>query len=295
MRLTTTFRFVLLLSLSGTTFAGTINEEVIHIRDSYSDFFKDFPRTGSGPGDSTQANSGPDTTTRIPKSAGFNNSKSSPKLSGDYYNQVAKSSYEKQQIMQTLSTLAMTLANTAGSAYAFESANQAAQQGTALSASSDPQFQKMGQLFTQESQQIANNDRVGADNTAAQIQSVPPPYVAPGYTPTQGESVIVQAFNLAVGGIFQTLGGVLGGQAITALLRGLGISAGGNGLAGIGTMTGSGLVGSAYNGQSASPVLNSGGAGAIQTGAGAVQNQVYQIPQMQQPQTSKQGSALPGS
>jgi hypothetical protein len=275
--------FLLCSSLAGLVLAGTINEEMIRIRDSYSDFLKDFPKA-----DPSQRPLG-----SIPKSAGFGQSKSSPKLSGDYYNQVSKSAYEKQQIMQTLSTLAQTLANTAGSAYAFESAKQAAAQGAALSASSDPQFQQMGQLFSQESQQIANNDRVGADNTAAQIQGVPAPYVAPGYQPTQGESIIVQAFNFAVGGILQSLGGVLGGTAISSLLKGLGI--GGYGGYGTGYSTGTGLVGAAYNGQSAVPVLNNGGAGAIQTGAGAVQNQVYQIPQMQQPVTAKQSCALPGS
>lgn len=269
--------------LGSVALAGTINEEMIHIRDSYTDFLKEFPKTELAH----------DATAPIPKSAGFGASKSSPKLSGSYYNQVAKSNYEKQQIMQTLSTLALTLANTAGSAYAFESSKQAASQASALSASSDPQFQQMGQLFNQESQQIANNDRVGANNTAAQIQSVPAPYVSPGYQPTQGESVIVQAFNLATGAVIQSMGGVLGGMAITSLLKGLGI-AGGAGY-GVGSMAGSGLFGAAYNGQSAAPVLNNSGAAAIQTGAGAVQNQVYQIPQMQQPQGAKQSSALPGS
>lgn len=152
----------------------------------------------------------------------------------------------------------------------------------------------MGQLFQQESQQIADNDRVGATNTASQIQNVPPPYVPPGYTPTQGESVIVQAFNLAVGTTLQALAGVLGGAAIGDLLKALGLGSG-QGLYSAGYSTGAGLAGSAYNGTSAAPALNGGGSEAIGTGTGVVQNQIYQIPQMQQPKASNQGSALPGS
>ena len=152
----------------------------------------------------------------------------------------------------------------------------------------------MGQLFQQESQQIANNDRVGAVNTAAQIQNVPTPYVPPGYQPTQTESGVVLAFNSAVGMILQTLVGVLGGTAISSLLRTLGLGFN-PGLSGAGISAGSGLAGAAYNGQSASPALNNGGAQIIQTSAGSAQNQIYQIPQMQQPKPSNQGSALPGS
>ena len=273
-----------LLILAGPAFPGTINEETIHIRDSYNDFFRDFPKANS-----TDSLSAP-----LPRSGGFGASKSSPKISSSYYNQVSKSNYEKQQIMQSLSTLATSLANTAGSAYAFESSKTAATQAAALSGSSDTQFEQMGQLFQQESQQIADNDRVGATNTASQIQNVPAPYVPPGYTPTPGESVIVQAFNLAVGTTLQALAGVLGGAAIADLMKILGLGSS-QGLYSAGYSTGAGLAGSAYNGTSASGALNGGGSQAIQTGAGSVQNQIYQIPQMQQPQGANQGTALPGS
>lgn len=283
-RLTAGFMVFLIATQS---FAGTISEEMTHIRDSYVDFFKGFPKA-----DSSSYNQSP----VVPRSAGFGAGASAPKLSGNYYNNVAKSSYEKQQIMQSLGTLALGLANTAGSAYAFDSSQKASQQAAALLASSDPQFKQMGQLFQQESQQIAQNDRTGASNTAGQIQSVPQPYVSPNYQPTQGESVIVQAFNFAIGGIVQTLGGVLGGMAISSLLKSLGIGGGiGSGLASNGMATGAGIANSAYNNQSLAPALSNGAVGAINTGAGGAQGVVNQVPQMVPPKSGNQGSALPNS
>jgi hypothetical protein len=269
------------------SFAGTISEEMNRIHQSYVDFFKDFPKgdpSHSGGSQSSQ------------RQTNFHGSSTGPQVSGNYYNQVAKSNYEKQQIMQTLGTLASGLANSAGSAYAFDSSQKAAQQAAALSASTDPQFQQMGKLFQQESQQIAQNDRAGATNSANQIQAVPQPYVSPNYQPTQGESVIVQAFNFAVGGILSSLGGVLGGTAVAALLKTLGIGGGmGAGLSSAGYQTGSGVVNSAYNGQSASPALNNGAVGTINTGAGGAQGAINQVPQMAPPKNGTQGSALPGS
>ena len=285
MKKTTTLILVFLTAFQ--SYAGTISEEVIHIRDSYVDFFKEFPK---------QIAAGNAQDPIVPRSANFGASTSAPKLTKDYYNQVAKSNYEKQQIMQSLGTLALGLANTAGSAYAFDSSQKAAQQSSALLASSDSQFQQMGQLFQQESQQIAQNDRSGASNTAGQIQAVPQPYVSPNYQPTQGESVIVQAFNFAVGGIVQTLGGVLGGMAVGSLLKSLGIGGGiGSGLASNGYSTGAGIANSAYNNQSVAPALSNGAVGVINTGAGGAQGVVNQVPQMVPPKSGTQGSALPGS
>lgn len=121
----TIIRILLLIFLTAPIYAGSIDEETIHIRDSYSDFFRDFPKSGP-----SQLNM-----TSIPRSAGFGVSNLSPKINSSYYNQVAKSNYEKQQIMQSLSTLAVSLANSAGSAYAFESSKTAATQAAALSGS----------------------------------------------------------------------------------------------------------------------------------------------------------------
>jgi hypothetical protein len=264
--------------------AGTIDEETARIKDSYSQFFRDFPK-------SDPANL---QTALIPRGSGFGQSARSPRLSGSYYNRVSRSAYAKNQVMRSLATLAQGLAQTAGSGQAFESSKTAAQQAAALAASSDSDFQNLGKLFAQESQQIAQNDRSGAENTASQIQDTPPPYVAPGYQPNQGENALVQAFNLAVGATLQALGGVLGGMAINKLLSALGI-AGGQGLYNAASFTGQGLAGAAYNGTSAGAALNNGGAQVIETGAGAAQNQIYQIPSMQQPENASQGSALPGS
>jgi hypothetical protein len=275
--------FLLLVTFVAPAFAGTIDEETIHIRDSYLDFFRDFPKTDSG-----------QQMAMIPRSTGFNGKGGGLKVNGAYYNNIAKDNYEKAQIMQSLSTLALGLANTAGSAYAFESSKTAATQGAALSASSDPQFQQMGQLFTQESTQIAQNDRVAADNTAAQIQSVPPPYVSPNYQPTQNEQVIVQAFVMAVGAVITAYTGVLGAMAYGALVNALGIG-GSSGMSSAAYTLGSGLAGSAYKGTSAGVPLTNGGVQAINSGVGTAQAPVYQIPPLTQPQGASGGSALPGS
>ena len=70
------------------------------------------------------------------------------------YNQAAKSNWVKCQVMQGLSVLSQQLANTAGTAFASQSANQLQQSAIQLKQSDDPQFQQVGALYTQEAQAL---------------------------------------------------------------------------------------------------------------------------------------------
>ena len=82
------------------------------------------------------------------------------------YNQAAKSNWVKCQVMQGLSVLSQQLANTAGTAFAPQSANQLQQSAIQLKQSDDPQFQQVGALYTQEAQALQAGNIQGADQAA---------------------------------------------------------------------------------------------------------------------------------
>lgn len=269
--------------LPGLLFATTNEEDLEKIKGSYSTFINTFPKKRAG---QTVAYSGGAGGVKA-KAMNLN------KVSPEYYNQVAQSNYAKAQIMNSLGTLAQALANTAGSAYATQSATTARQQAAALSGSSDQQFQQMGQMFKQEANAIESNNRVLADNTASQIQDMPRPYVAPNYQPTQSDNFLVQAFNLAIGGIVTSMSGVLGGVAVSSLLQSLGINFSGG--SSFGQNLGQGFAGAAYNNQNPAPAMNNATGGAVLNGGAQIQNQIYQVPSLQQPQGATNSGKLPGS
>ena len=125
--------------------------------------------------------------------------------------------------MQGLSTLSQQLANTAGTAFAPQSATQLQQYSTQLKQSDDPQFQRSGALYTQEAQALQAGNIQGADQAANQVAAVPQPYVAPGYQPTQNESALALSFNQVIGTVIASLGGILGTLAVSQILQALGI------------------------------------------------------------------------
>ena len=194
------------------------------------------------------------------KNLGFN---------ANQFNQARKSDWAKCQIMDGLSTLSQQLAKTAGTAFALQSANQLNQYAAQLKQSDDPDFQKIGILYTQEAQALQTGNIQAADQAANQVSAIPKPYVPPGYQPTQGESQLVQAFNQVVGTIIAGLGGILGTFAVAQILQALGIPNLAS-LLGTGQMAGTSLA----TGKNPSKVVDNTGANVVYTGGGAVMNQL---------------------
>ncbi len=140
------------------------------------------------------------------------------------YDQAAKSPYAKAQFMTQLAMRAQQLVQTAGTPAAGQSAQQLNTIGQQMAASSDPQFQQMGQLYQQEAQAIQAGDQTQAAQVASQISNMPVPVVSPSYVPTQQESVLVQALNFMLSGVIGNLGGVLGQLVAGNILGALGIN-----------------------------------------------------------------------
>jgi hypothetical protein len=193
-------------------------------------------------------------------------------FTADQFNQARKSDWVKCQIMDGLSTLSQQLANTAGTAYAQNSAGQLNQYATQLQQSDDPQFQQIGTLYSQEAQALQSGNIQGADQAANQVSAVPKPYVPPGYQPTQGESQMVSAFNQVIGTVIASLGGILGTFAVAQILQTLGIPNLAS-LLGTGQVAGSSLA----SGQNPSVVGNNAGANAIYQGGSSAMQQLGSV------------------
>jgi hypothetical protein len=185
------------------------------------------------------------------------------------YNQAAQSDWVKSQVMAGLSILGQQLANTAGTAFAQNSAGQLNQYATQLNQSDDPQFQQIGTLYTQEAQALQSGNVQAADQAANQVSAVPQPYVAPGYQPTQQESQVASAFNQVIGTIIAGLGGVLGTLAVSQILQALGIPNLAS-LLGTGQVAGTSLA----TGQNPSGVASNAGANAIYQGGSSAMQQL---------------------
>jgi len=215
----------------------------------------------------------------FPKTSQTNNSFASRNYAGlskrntcftaNQFNQAKKSDWAKCQIMDGLSTLSQQLAKTAGTAFALNSANQLTQYAALLKQSDDPEFQKIGVLYTQEAQALQTGNIQAADQAANQVSAIPKPYVPPGYQPTQGESQLVSEFNQVIGTIIAGLGGILGTFAVATILQALGIPNMGS-LLGTGQVAGTSLA----TGQNPSQVANNAGANVVYTGGNAVMNQM---------------------
>ncbi|HEY5037821.1 MAG TPA: hypothetical protein VIJ93_01995 [bacterium] len=207
-------------------------------------------------------------------------------FAANQYNQATKSNWVKAQVMQGLSTLSQQLANTAGTAFAPQSASQLQQTATQLKQSDDPQFQQIGTLYTQEAQALQTGNIQGADQAANQVAAVPQPYVAPGYQPTQQESALAQAFNQVIGALIAGLGGILGTFAVSQLLQALGIP-NLSSLLGTGQATGTSLA----MGQNPGVAMNNAGANVVQTGGSVA---LQQLGSVNVKQLQNQGSANAG-
>jgi hypothetical protein len=132
--------------------------------------------------------------------------------------------YVKGQIMQQIGSLAQGLAQSAGTALAFQDATQLRQQATQLNASNDPQLQQMASQLNQEATAIESGNRDQATQIASQIASTPQPYVSPGYTPGPQESAFLQTIEAVLSGIAMSSIGILDSALASQLLSSLGIN-----------------------------------------------------------------------
>jgi hypothetical protein len=212
-------------------------------------------------------------------------------FTANQYNQAAKSDWVKCQVMQGLSLLSQQLANTAGTAFAPQSATQLQQYSTQLQQSDDLQFQQVGALYSQEAQALQSGNIQGADLASTQVAAVPQPYVAPGYQPSQSESGLAQAFNMVVGTVLASLGGILGTLAVSQLLQSLGIPSLSSLLG-----TGQALGTSLGTGQSPGTAFTNAGNNTIQTGGSVALQQLgsVNVKQLQTQGSLTQGSANAG-
>lgn len=190
-------------------------------------------------------------------------------FTANQFNQATKSDWVKCQVMDGLSILSQQLANTAGTAFAQNSANQLGQYAAQLKQTDDPQFQQIGALYTQEAQGLQTGNIQAVDQAANQVAAVPKPYVPPGYQPTQQESQVVSAFNQVIGTIIAGLGGILGTFAVAQILQTLGIP-NLSSLLGTGQVAGTSLG----TGQNPSVVAGNAGANVIYTGGAQAMQQL---------------------
>lgn len=202
------------------------------------------------------------------------------------YNQAARSDWVKAQVLQGLSVLSQQLANTAGTAFAGQSAGQLQQYAVQLQQSDDPQFQQVGGLYGQEAQALQTGDVQGADQAAVQVAAVPAPSIAPGYQPTGAEQSLAQTFNQVVGTVIASLAGVLGTFAVAGVLQALGLPSLSS-LLGMGQVLGSSVA----TGTSAGTALTNAGNSTIQTGGGVA---LQQLGSVNVGQLQTQGSANAG-
>ncbi len=236
-----------------------LRNNVIDFRDWFMKHLSQFPKA-----DSHSTGMMPRNYASVPKK--------NPTFTANQYNQASKSDWVKCQIMNGLSTLSQQLSSTAGTAFAPNSANQLQQNAVQLQQSNDPQFQQIGALFSQQAQALKSGNIQASDQIANQVSAIPQPNVPPGYQPTQGESAIVQAFNQVIGTVLAGLGGALGSLAVAQLLQALGITNLGS-LLGTGQSTGSAIA----LGQNPGGALNTGGANVVQTGGGALMQQLGNV------------------
>ncbi len=177
----------------------------------------------------------------------------------------------KGQVIQNVGVLAQALAQTAGTAYAFDSASQLRSNASQLIATGDPTFKQIGGQLNQEASQVEAGNQVGAQNTANGISQTPLPVVSQGYQPGSQESAFVQALSNTFSMIISSVTGVIGLAAASQFLQLLGI--GGQGGGAFGNIIASGTTG-LINGQPPGNVATNSSSSAVYAGGGLVQTKI---------------------
>lgn len=152
------------------------------------------------------------------------------KLDTTYYNKTLESDYTKNKIMTMLGQLAITSAYSIGTAMQGQQTQLVSTQAKSLQASSDPNYQAMGQQFSTLATEMAQGNDIEAKQTAAEIQSYAAqnaPVIDPGYKPTQQENALLAGLGSVLANCMSSIMGMLGNAGVQALLTALGCAAGG--------------------------------------------------------------------
>ncbi len=199
--------------------------------------------------------------------------------------------YMKDQIIQKVGTLAQALADTAGSAFAFDSSSQLRSQASQLSATGDPNFQQVASVLNQEATAVDQGDRAQAQSLAGQIAPMATLPVSANYQPTQQQNQFLAALGTAFTTVVTSLTSIIGaglvGQLVSALL-------GSSSYTGV---LGSGMTG-LLNSQPPSNVASNTGVGVVNVAGGQAANSLNQSMNVGSslqpvPQGANNGQALP--
>ncbi len=237
-------------------------DDLVAYRNYISEYFKKYETNNNLPSFGQYAYA--PVKYRAPQSKGsYNKLNQFPK--GDSQN------YVKSQMIQQIGTLAQALAQTAGTAMAFDSANQLNNQAAQFKATGDPTLTTIaGQLAT-EATAVQNGDQAGAQSAANQISATPLPYVSPNYTPGPQESQFVQALQNVIGMIITSVTGVLGVALVSKFLAALGLGGGSGGA--LGSILGGGAA-AVVQGQPPAQAANNTGASAAYSAGGIASSSV---------------------
>ncbi len=200
--------------------------------------------------------------------------------------------YMKDQIIQKVGVFAQALADTAGSAFAFDSSGQLRSQASQLNATGDPNFKQVASLLNQEATAVDQGDRAQAQNLAGQIAPMATLPVSTSYSPTPEQNQFVEAFGsvlkVAITALSIYYGGVWGAMFVSAL-----------GINGSSTQS---VVGNGLNGllssQPPSSVASNTGVGLVNVAGGQLSGVVNQKMNpgsslQPVPQGSNNGQAVP--
>jgi hypothetical protein len=147
------------------------------------------------------------------------------KLDSDYYNKTAAGDYTKAKTLDMLGQLAITSAYAIGTAAQAKQAATVAEQAASLKASSDPQYQAVGEQYGQLSQAIATGNDVQAQSIASSIDAYckeNAPTIDSGYKATPQENSLLAGLGSVLSSSLGTIGSMLTSFGLTKLLTLLG-------------------------------------------------------------------------
>jgi len=147
------------------------------------------------------------------------------KLTDDYYNKTSISDYTKAKTMDMLGQLAITSAFAIGTADQNKQTALISEQAEALSASKDPEYQAIGNKYTQLAAALKSGNEIEAQSIAASIQEYTnnnAPGIDPGYKPSKEENSLLAGLGSVLSGSLGRIGSMLTSFGLTKLLTMLG-------------------------------------------------------------------------
>jgi hypothetical protein len=149
-------------------------------------------------------------------------------LSTDYFNRTTETDYMKNKILTMLGQLAVTSAFSIGTAQQAKQTALVNSTASNLEASSDTDYQTLGQKYQTLATQIQEGNSIEADATAAEIQNYVQsvaPTIDSNYKPTQQENALLAGLASILSSSLSSVMGILGSLGIQKLLTLLGQAA----------------------------------------------------------------------